>query len=329
MRRAVAGVGRTFVTLGLLILLFVAYQLWGTGIFTARAQERLKKQFNAEVQKAEQQDGDNPVIGPTTTTGPTIPQSTTTTTPPKPFVKGKSHLPPPEVTPPEGQVVGHIQIKKINLSWYFVEGVQLSDLAKGPGHYPLTPLPGQFGNAAIAGHRTTHGAPFFRINELGPGDLINITMDNGLQYTYQVDSQYQVVVPTDLGVLYPRKPDDAELTLTACHPRYSASHRIVVHAVLVPNQSAPPQRPAPIPGGTVAGGGKAVQRSLADGLTGATRPLTPTVIWGLIWAAVALGWWWLFRRWRHPASWVAGVLPFLLTLFVFYYFLERALPPGI
>jgi sortase A len=129
-------------------------------------------------------------------------------------------------------------------------------------------------------------------------------------------------------VLYPRNPNDAELTLTACHPRYSASHRIVVHAVLVPNQSAPPVRPPPNIGGSAIGE-KKEQQALADGLTGATRPLTPTVIWGLIWAAVALGWWWLFRRWRHPASWVAGVLPFLLTLFVFYYFLERALPPGI
>jgi hypothetical protein len=70
-------------------------------------------------------------------------------------------------------------------------------------------------------------------------------------------------------------------------------------------------------------------QSLAGDLEGHTRPVTPTVLWGVVWALVALAWWWLFRRWRHPASWLVGVLPFLLALFVFYYYLERALPPGI
>jgi sortase A len=304
------------VTLGLLILLFVAYQLWGTGIFTARAQERLKKEFNSEQLK------DNPVVGPTTTTAK---GKTPKTTP-------RIYLPAPAIlaAPQEGQVEGHIVIPKINVDWYFVEGVQLEDIAKGPGHYPLTPLPGQLGNSAIAGHRTTHGAPFYRVNELAPGDKILITTHKGL-FTYAVTGQ-QIVQPTDFSVVQTTDPNVAELTLTSCNPRFSAAQRIVIHATLVPNESAKPTKPAPVKLTKKKGkNGKpeTLAQSLASDLEGHTRPVTPTVLWGIVWALIALGWWWLFRRWRHPASWLAGVMPFLLALFVFYYYLERALPPGI
>src|SRR5262245_19337739 len=152
MRRAIAGVGRTLVTLGLLILLFVAYQLWGTGIVTARAQTRLTKQFNEQLERAKH--ADDPVVQATTTTGSTIPSKTTTTA-----LKHRTKLPPPPPIPPEGDPGGIIEIPKIGLKMTFVEGVSLEDLKLGPGHYPLTPLPGQFGNAAIAGHRTTYKHP--------------------------------------------------------------------------------------------------------------------------------------------------------------------------
>src|SRR6516225_4538363 len=99
MRRTIAGVGRTLVTLGLLILLFVAYQLWGTGIFTARAQEHLKDEFNTE-----QQAQDNPVVGRTTTTTHGTKSKSTPTT--------QVIIPPPAIlaAPQEGQVEGHIVI---------------------------------------------------------------------------------------------------------------------------------------------------------------------------------------------------------------------------
>jgi sortase A len=318
MRRTIAGVGRTLVTLGLLILLFVAYQLWGTGIFTARAQERLKNEFNSEQLKY------NPVVGPTTTTRPGKgPKGTTPTT--------RVIIPPPAIlaAPAEGQVEGHIVIPKIGVDWYFVEGVQLEDIAKGPGHYPLTPLPGQLGNSAIAGHRTTHGAPFFRVNELVPGDKILITTHKGL-FTYAVTGQ-QVVQPTDFSVVQTTDPTVATLTLTSCNPRYSAAQRIVIHAKLVPNESAKPTKAAPPPPLKKLKNGKTetLDQSLAGDLQGHTRPVTPTVLFGIVWAVIALAWWWLFRRWRHPVSWIVGLLPFMLALFVFYYYLERALPPGI
>ncbi len=136
-------------TLGLLILLFVAYQLWGTGIFTARAQASLEDDFEAA------QDAYAAVETTTTLPAddPTLPgpDTTTPTTAARTFA---AELPPLV----EGEQAGHILIPKIGSTRYFVEGTSRQDLKKGPGHYPGTPMPGQIGNAAIAGHRTTYGA---------------------------------------------------------------------------------------------------------------------------------------------------------------------------
>src|ERR1700722_13538307 len=99
----------------------------------------------------------------------------------------------------------------------------------GPGHYPGTPLPGQRGNVGIAGHRTTFGAPFFRLNEVVPGDLIYLTDTSGTTWVYSVQREW-VVAPTDVGVLDPTQK--AELTLTTCNPRFEAISRLVVRAQL-------------------------------------------------------------------------------------------------
>src|SRR5260370_12793060 len=153
-RRVVAGVGRALITIGVLILLFVAYQLWGTGISEARDEHRLKNQFK------------------------TLQQA-----PPPPATPGVA-LPPT----PEGDAVAIIEIPKINVSKAVVQGVGVEDLKKGPGHYPQTPMPGQKGNAAIAGHRTTYGAPFGSIDELQPDDEITVTTVQG-KFTYKVMRQ--------------------------------------------------------------------------------------------------------------------------------------------
>ena len=120
-------------------------------------------------------------------------------------------------------------IPAIGLDRYVVEGTDENDLQMGPGHYAGTALPGQMGNVGIAGHRTTFGAPFFRLNELVPGDLIYLTDTSGTTWVYNVRRQW-VVPPTDVGVLDPaRQP---ELTLTTCNPRFEATSRLVVRAVL-------------------------------------------------------------------------------------------------
>jgi sortase A len=307
-RRTIAAIGRMLVTLGLLILLFVTYELWGTGIFTARAQSDLKHKFAQQLNQIQ----DNPVVTVPTTPGTSRHPTTSTTLDPA-----------LQVAPPEGDEIGLIDIAKIKVHWAFVEGVQLTDLAKGPGHYPGTPLPGQIGNAAIAGHRTTHGAPFFRVNELVKGDRIGITTLAG-HYVYVVDQPPLVVQPTDYYVV--DNTPDAELTLTSCNPRYSATTRIVIKAKLLRSVSTKAVKPpTKINGKTV----KPPPRSqLATGLEGQSNSVAPSVLWGFIVAIVGCGWWWAFRRWRHPFTWFAGVLPFVVVLFPFFVYLERALPNG-
>ncbi len=110
----------------------------------------------------------------------------------------------------------------------------------GPGHYPETPLPGEPGNAAIAGHRTTYGAPFFSLDELGPGDEIVATTYNGRFVFRVIDTT--VVAPSEVGVL--ASTDDTRLTLTTCNPKFSARERLVVSALLEPPVVAEPPPPS-------------------------------------------------------------------------------------
>ena len=111
----------------------------------------------------------------------------------------------------------------------FVEGTGAGDLRKGPGHYPATPLPGQRGTVAIAGHRTTYGAPFHDIDDLDAGDRIEVEMPYGL-FHYRVE-RTRIVEPTATWVT--RRVDHDQLVLSACHPLYSAAKRIIVFARLV------------------------------------------------------------------------------------------------
>ena len=146
----------------------------------------------------------------------------------------------------EGHALGRIKIPKIGASFVVVQGTNTSDLQKRPGHYPATPLPGVHGTVAIAGHRTTYLAPFRHIDELKHGDTIRLEMPYGL-FTYSV-MRVQVVKPTALWITEPVGYD--QLVLSACHPLYSASHRIVVFArqvsVLPRGQALLSQAPASI-----------------------------------------------------------------------------------
>ena len=171
LRSALSALGAVLTGAGVLILLFVAYQLWGTGLYTSRQQDSLRSQFKQKAKVAE-----------------SAPATTSTTIDPL-------HLPPP---PPSGESVANIRIPKIGVDKYVVQGVGLGDLRKGPGHYPDTPMPGEQGNAAIAGHRTTYGAPFNRLDELAPGDEILVTTVKGT-FTYKVSST-KVVKPSQVEV---------------------------------------------------------------------------------------------------------------------------------
>ncbi len=246
-RWIVGGIGRTLITLGLLMFGFVAYQLWGTGIQTAQAQRHLAKEFDKLVGA-----GDAPTTTSSTSMPPvTIPITSateTTTTPTTGPLESTTTLPAQPAAKPvpaEGEGVARLEIPRMGLHRIVVEGATAGDLAKGPGHFPETPLPGQLGNAAVAGHRTTHGHPFYDIDELRPGDEIIVTTLNG-RYVYSV-TDTEVVSPDDYADVVPTTDaTKATLTLVSCTPRYSSTNRIVVHSELLAEQSDPLTQPAPV-----------------------------------------------------------------------------------
>jgi sortase A len=128
----------------------------------------------------------------------------------------------------DGDAMGRIVMPRIGVSEVFVEGTEAGDLRKGPGHYPDTPLPGEHGTVAIAGHRTTYGAPFRNVDELEPGDRIELRMPYG-RFTYRVE-RTRIVPATETSVV--ARVDHDRLVLSACHPLYSAAKRIIVFARL-------------------------------------------------------------------------------------------------
>ena len=129
----------------------------------------------------------------------------------------------------EGQPLGRIRMPSIGVSSVIVAGTDTSSLRRGPGHYPATPLPGARGTVAIAGHRTTYGAPFRRLDKLSPGDRVEVSMPYG-RFVYRVERRR--IVPPSATWVTDRVGYD-RLVLSACHPLYSAAKRIVVFARLV------------------------------------------------------------------------------------------------
>jgi sortase A len=128
----------------------------------------------------------------------------------------------------DGQPLGRIRMHKIGVNAVVVAGTDTAALRRGPGHYPGTPLPGARGTVAIAGHRTTYGAPFRHLDELARGDRIEVRMPYGT-FTYAVDHR-RIVLPSATWVT--RRVGHDQLILSACHPLYSAAKRIVVFARL-------------------------------------------------------------------------------------------------
>lgn len=120
-------------------------------------------------------------------------------------------------------------IERLEEGWTVVEGVGTSDLKNGAGHMPQTPMPGQPGNTVISGHRTTYGAPFHELDELEPGDAIEVETAIGTS-VYEVHESI-VVGPSETWVTAPR--EGAWLTLTTCNPKFSSRQRLVLFAELV------------------------------------------------------------------------------------------------
>ncbi|HEX3426154.1 MAG TPA: class E sortase [Acidimicrobiales bacterium] len=279
-RKTIREIGWNLITAGLLVLLFVAYQLWGTGFAEAASQAKLKKQFAAGA----------------AATAP-HPSSSGSSGSGDASTVGGASAAPALPGAPEGSAIAHMKIPKIGLDKYVVEGVADADLSEGPGHYPGTPLPGEPGNVAIAGHRTTYGAPFFNLNELSPGDKIYITNQTDQTFLYVV-AQSEVVKPTDVAVIAPTS--DNRLTLTTCNPRYEATTRLIVVATLEtqPNPSPPSTVPP-----------RHVIQTKAN-LGGGQRSAWPPT---LVFAAIAIALWVGVRLWaRHRRYW--KWIPFLVGI---------------
>ncbi len=128
----------------------------------------------------------------------------------------------------EGGVFGRLVIDRMDLDTMVVKGVAVGDLKKGPGWVTYTDLPGATGNCGISGHRTTYLAPFRRIEELRPGDTIDL-YSPFRRYRYTVVRTF-TVTPDKVEVFDPTPVPT--LTLTACHPPYSARYRYIVQAEL-------------------------------------------------------------------------------------------------
>jgi sortase A len=128
----------------------------------------------------------------------------------------------------KGDAIGRLEIDSIGLEMVVMNGTDTSTLQRGPGRYPQTPLPGLGSTTGIAGHRTTYGAPFRKINEISDGDEIRVELPYAA-FTYEVE-KHEIVAPSDVEVVDPVGYE--RLVLTACHPLYSAAERYVIFARL-------------------------------------------------------------------------------------------------
>lgn len=207
LRWALGALGDVLVTLGLLLLLFVAWQLWWTDVEANRA-------HSGTVQALSRDFGAAP-----------------------PPSKGDSaeRLPVPEF----GKAFAILRIPRFGADYArpVLEGTSSDILQEGLGHYRGTAAPGSVGNFAIAGHRTTYGRPLHDIDRLREGDRIVVETKTG--FTVYAVQRHLIVAPTAVEVIAPvpgdrgATPNGSWLTMTACHPKYSAAQRYVVVAKLL------------------------------------------------------------------------------------------------
>jgi sortase (surface protein transpeptidase) len=232
-RTLIRGIGQTLITLGLVALLFVAYELWVTDIIASQQQDQLSEEI-------QDQWADTPTVeAPTTAPSAPVP----------------APAPPAAIDVGLGDPFAVLHIPRLGPDWnrVVVEGTAQVQLAQGPGHYLDTAMPGQEGNFALAGHRVGRGSPFLDLDRMQPGDPI-VVETSDYWYVYRVLGDpaagsfdgdpsgipgQQIVRPENVEVISPTPGGAADgatsgayLTLTTCHPKYSAQQRLIVHARL-------------------------------------------------------------------------------------------------
>lgn len=214
-RTGIRGLGEVMITFGVIVLLFAAYEVWGTTAVIGDHQNDLDQQLA--------QDWDEPAADPTV--GPT---PTASATP----------------GPPTG--IARLYIPKLDKQWVVVEGVTQKAIRYAPGHYPSSADPGQIGNFAVAGHRNR--ATFWRLDELNVGDAI-VVETRKEWFVYKVTRSH-IVKPSAIEVVAPvpgrpgAKPTTAMLTLTTCNPKFDNYQRLIIHAQLSREQARSDGRPA-------------------------------------------------------------------------------------
>lgn len=326
-RRTVREVGLAMIVGGVVVLLFVGYQLFGTNLTEHRAQSVLAHAFQAA-----QRQGGAPAVAATGSDPATV----------QPAAGAAPDLSP---STPQGSAIEHLVIPSIGVDSYVVQGTNEQDLMKGPGHYVDTPFPGQKGNAAIAGHRTTYGAPFFRLNELHLGDRIWVTNAKGKTFVFSV-LRHLIADPTGpsaAAVL--ADTSTAELTLTTCNPRFEAVNRLIVVAALVgpaateatasPTRAtaasavAAPSKAAPSKAVSTKGSAVVAAASLGNGNTAGWPP---GIAYGALFVALWVGTRLAVNRtrgWRRAGAFVVGIAVCAVPLWFCFENVVRLLPQSI
>jgi sortase A len=227
-RWLVGAAGELLITLGVLLILFVAWQLWWTDVAAGRVQDATVQSLSRDFR------------------GPPV----------APAPDGPATEQPAAVE--FGEAFAILRIPRFGGDYArpVLEGTGTEVLEDGVGHYAGTAMPGKVGNLALAGHRTTYGRPFHDIDKLRKGDVVLV--ETKTSYAVYAVQRHAIVDPGAVEVIAPvpdqpgAKPAEAWLTMTACHPKYSAAQRYIVHAKLVqvyPRDAGLPEGTLAVPGG--------------------------------------------------------------------------------
>jgi sortase A len=236
LRKAVQVFGELLITAGVVLLLFVAWQLWWTNVESDATQSAAVKDFAKDLG------------GPVTPAPAPAASDGTAAASPKGY-----GVPVVGEAPGHGGIIGIMYIPRFgeNYTRPIVEGTSTDILdTLGLGHYGNTSMPGAVGNFAVAGHRQTHGAVLDNIHTLVPGDKIYVQTRDG--YYVYVFRNNRIVLPTEADVLLPVpnqpgvRPTERLLTMTSCNPRFGSEERIIAYSVLDHWQPASAGPPAEI-----------------------------------------------------------------------------------
>ncbi|MPZ25353.1 MAG: class E sortase [Micromonosporaceae bacterium] len=227
-RSTVRGAGEVLITLGVIVLLLAAYEVWGKSAVIASHQDDLDRQLAQDW------------AAPAPTVSPDQDQEK----------DGDDEATPEPLGPPPGHAIARLYVPRIGKYWVVVQGVELDDIRYAPGHYPDSAMPGQVGNFSVAGHRNP--ATFWDLDQVGEGETVVVETQDSW-FIYRVTRNH-IVKPNAVEVVAPVpgqpgvEPSEAMLTLTTCNPKWDNYERLIVHAELVDQQPQSDGRPAVLGG---------------------------------------------------------------------------------